>query len=589
MPQLDDSAQLEAALERISTIMYTQPDEAITLCEQVFEAARRLNEPLVHVTAAEHYGIIMDHLGRAIEARNVLFEAMQIAQAARLFANEARLLEQIARSHYSVAEYRQAIQYWARCVEVSDQIGGDTRTWILAKIGLGQVYFAINDVASGLALHQDAVSRIHELDDPHLSTKLMLSFGGGLVQSNRHKEAFDVLQQSLEGCLKHDLSDYAADAYLRLAQIEFYLRLAQIELIAGSADQAMAYLEAGLLHAKKVNFHWCETALLAVQADVYALRGDYAAAMKTIKEAQSVAVAGSFSPMLIQQHFAASRYAKAMGDLATALEEHEQGHDRERRMMTESSAERIVELEEKTGLRPSINRLLIELSNNHLIEEGQLDPAFRLITQEGSRILGVERASVWLLDRETGTLVCRCLCLAGSDGYARETAWRRKDHVVYFERLSDPNPIVAHDALHHPHMVELGKSYFPERDIRSVLIFPIRIASNTVGMISFEAVKSRRNWTLDDILHGNQLMEVAARVVSTYERQQFQEQIEALNAKIMQANEMLEQRVMEKTVSMEKYTVELHELQNKLFEMKQKLTQLEANMASASESGAGAQ
>src|SRR4051812_42872065 len=121
MPQFDDANQLNAALERIEATMHTQPQEAIALCRQVFTDARRLREPLMHVVAAERYGLIMDHLGRGVEGRDVLFEAVQVAQSAHLFVNEARLLEQIARGYYTIGEYRQAIQYWARSAEVSDQ------------------------------------------------------------------------------------------------------------------------------------------------------------------------------------------------------------------------------------------------------------------------------------------------------------------------------------------------------------------------------------------------------------------------------------------------------------------------------------
>jgi len=251
-------------------------------------------------------------------------------------------------------------------------------------------------------------------------------------------------------------------------------------------------------------------------------------------------------------------------------------------MLDVSASERNRELEEKAGLRPTVSRLLVELANNRLIEEGQLDPAFQLITKEGSRILNVGRVSVWLLDRETETLVCRCLYLADQVEFSREANWRRKDCQVYFDRLSDHNPIVAHDAFHHPHTWALEQSYLAPRGIKSMLIFPIRVAGQPAGTISFEATGAQRNWTPDDILNGNQLMEVAARVVTSYERRQFQQQISALNQKMMQANEMLEQRVIERTASLERHTLEMHEVQDKLFHARQKLKQAE-KMAAAGE------
>jgi chromosome segregation ATPase len=44
---------------------------------------------------------------------------------------------------------------------------------------------------------------------------------------------------------------------------------------------------------------------------------------------------------------------------------------------------------------------------------------------------------------------------------------------------------------------------------------------------------------------------------------------------MMQANEMLEQRVMERTTSLERHAVEMHELQDKMYAMRQRLQAME--------------
>jgi len=558
--------QLDATLASIDALMHTQPDEALHLCEQVFVDARKLQKPLAQVVAAERFGLIMDHRGRGVEARNTLFEAVQVAQSARLFANEAKLLEQIARGYYTAGDYRQAIQYWVRCQEVSDQAGKDARTWLLAKVGLAQVYFALNDYYSGLALLEEAESRIQEVDDAHLDAKIKINVGVALGKTGRGKEASVAFLGALEICTRHGYLDYAAESNFRLGQLE---------LDNGMYDAAMTYLDAALVQARQVNYRWVEAHILATQAETYAHRGEYPMAMENINAAQGIATVDGFEHMLADQQFAASRYAEAMGDFQTALREFRGGFDCQQRMLASSASERNKDLEEKTGLRPSVSRLLVELANNHLIEEGRLDPAFHLITQESSRILNVERASIWLLDRQTGTLVCRNLYLADRGEYAREKVWRRKDCALYFDRLTDRNPIVAHDAMHHPHTSMLDLFYLNERDIKSMLVFPIWLAGQTTGILCFEAVGTQRNWTPDDLLHGSQLTEVAARVISGYERKQFQQEISTLNARMMQVNEMLEARIMERTASLERHTVELHEMHDKLYQSRQQLRQAE--------------
>lgn len=577
MQQANLPNALDSMLERIDACMHTQPEEALRICDQVFEQARALRQPVAYVTAAEHYGRIMDHLGRGSEARNVLFAAQQVAQSALLFANEAKLLEEIARSYYTAGQYRLAIQYWARCVEVSDQAGRDARTWILAKVGLSQVYFSLGDFQSGLALLEEAESRIHEVDDPHLDAKIKINMGVDLVEAGRPKEAYAAFLQALDTCTRHEFFDYTAESSFRLGQLE---------VLNGNLDAAMTYLDAALIDARRVNYRWCEAQILGTQADIHARKKDYVKAVSTIKEAQAIAITDGFRHMLAQQYFAAAGYAEASGDFAAALAAYKAGHECER-SLREGSASGNKELEEIAGLRPSVSRLLVDLSNNKLIDEGQLDPAFRLITQEGSRILDVARASIWMLDQQTGTLVCRCLYITTEAKFGSEVPLRRQDCPAYFARIADNSPLVAHDAMHHPHTWELEQSYLKPHDIRSMLLFPIRVTSQTAGLLCLEAVGNQRNWTPDDIAHGSQLTEVTTRVLSSYERKLLQQEINGLNAQLLQANDLLKSRVIERTAALERHNAELHALNDKLYDMKRQFLAVKP-MASLGQLAGGA-
>jgi diguanylate cyclase (GGDEF)-like protein/PAS domain S-box-containing protein len=549
MHQLNDFTQPNEILELIDACMHTQPEEALRLCERIFTDERLSDEPLAYVIAAERYGKIMDHLGRAAEARNTLFAAQQVAQSALLFINEAKLLEQIARSYYSSSEHRLALQYWARCIEISDL-----------------VYFGLGDYASGLDLLVEAESRIAEVNDPYLGAKIKINLGVGFSETNRLPEAETVFLQTLDICSRHQLLDYAAES-------NFYL--GKIGLTVGALDVATAYLDAALLVAHQINYCWCEANILATQAEVHARRGEYRLAIDVVKAAQAIAISNNFLHMLIHQHFAAAGYGEALNDLQTAIVEFKSGRDCEQRVLAGTASERNRELEEKAGLRPSVSRLLVELSNNQVIQLGELEPAFQLIARESSHILAVTRTSLWLLDPQSETLVCRCLYMADRDEFSGEESLHQKDYPIYFKRLTDAQPLVAHDALHHPHIAELEQSYLKIHGIKSMLIVPIRLVGDTTGILCFEAVGTQRNWTPDDIRHGTQLSEVSARVIAGFEHKMYQEQISALNARVMRANEMLEARVMERTVSLERHTVELHELHDQLDELRKKIKEPE--------------
>ncbi|HEY8024156.1 MAG TPA: EAL domain-containing protein [Burkholderiaceae bacterium] len=549
-------------VERIDALMHAQPEEALRLCQQILADAKLALEPLLYVTVAERYGDIMDHLGRAIEARNILFAAQQVAQSALLLSNEARLLEKIARGYYSSSEHRYALQYWARCIEIAEQAeqsDESTKVWVLAKIGLAQIYFGFGDYASGLDLLSDAASRIPDVGDPHLDAKVKINVGVCQLETKQFAQAEAAFLQALEVCRRHDLRDYEAES-------NYYL--AKIELATGALDKAVSYLDTALAISRKMNYCWCEANALAFKAGVLSRQGDNLQAIELIKAAQALAIANSFLHMLIQQHFQAAEFAEAIGDYRMANAENKAGRECEQRMLARTASERTRELEEKAGLRPSVNRLLVELSNNKLIQQGDLDPAFRLIARESSHMLAAARASLWLLDPQSQTLVCRCLYLAGQDEFARMESLHQVEYPIYFRRLAEGRPLVAHDAQHHPHTAELVRPYLMQIDIRSMLVVPILLADQVVGTLCFDAIGAQRNWTPDDILHGTQLAEVAARVIAGFEHKMYREQIDTLNARVMRANEMLEERVREQGVSLERHRSEMHKLQDQLSEMR---------------------
>ncbi len=522
----DPAAQWQPVFDRIDTIMHVQPEDALKLCKEVFVESY-LWEPPTYVRAAERYGKIMDHLGRSSEARDSLFAAQQAAQAFCLPVYEAKVLERLARGYYSGGEYRQAIQYWDSCIEVNNQSGGDAETWILAKVGLAQVYKGAGDHEAGLTMLAEAQSRTAEVGDPHLDAKVKINLAVCLLERQRLQEASAILHEAFAICSEHQLFDYLAESNLYLGKIA---------LAEGTLDRAMAYVDAGLVAARQVNFRWCEAHILAVRAQVFAGSGDFGMALQSVREAQAIATEDGFFDMLIQQHFAAAEYVASLNDFATAFAEHKAGRDCEQRMQVKAPLERGFDPKEQAGSHQSMNRLLLDLSNNDVIDHGELEPAFQLITQAGTQILAVARVSLWLLDAQTDSLVCRCVHLADGTATANDRPMGRADFPIFFDRLVGLPPLVAHDATHHPHTAELAQPYLNVHGIKSILIFPIRLGGQMLGTLCFEGVGKQRNWTQDDQLYGKQLAEIATRVIASYEHKLSREKISALNARLVGTN-----------------------------------------------------
>jgi two-component system NtrC family sensor kinase len=326
----DPALQWQTVFEQIDATMYVDPEQALTLCKQVFVESY-LWEPPIYVRAAERYGKIMDHLGRSSEARNSLLAAQQAAQGSCLPIYEAKILERLARGHYTDGDYKRAMQYWDSCIAVINQTGGDAETWVLAKVGLAQVCKGAGDHAAALGMLNEAQARTQELDDPHLDAKVKINLAVCLIELARPDEASAILLETFKTCTTHQLFDYLAESNLYLGKIA---------LAGGEPERALAFLDAGLAATRHVNFRWCEAHIVAVRAEVFASKGDFDMALQAVKEAQAIAVEDGFSDMLIQQHYAAAEYAAALNDFATAFAEHKAGRACEQRLYGKAPLER---------------------------------------------------------------------------------------------------------------------------------------------------------------------------------------------------------------------------------------------------------
>jgi two-component system NtrC family sensor kinase len=554
MAELIDSLAFSADLARIEHSWHQTPAQARIECEELIHKAREQRDPLSQIYAAELYGKIMDHEGKALEARNLLYEAIQQAQAIHNFPLQARIHEQIARSHYSVGDYRTALQNWLRCIELSELANSEPTTWMLAKVGLGQIYDALGDAETAVVFHQAAAERINEVDDPYLDAKIQINLGVNLKKCARNHEAQNALQHALAICLQHHFHDYTGESYFRLAELS---------IEEGELDQAMAQLEQALIFAKQVNYRWGEANIYSTMAEIYAQRQDWLKALETLHHGQDISIQNDFSHILMRQHIAAASYAEKMFNLPLALAELKAGFEFQQKLTASSQPEQRKELEQQTGLRSSVSNLIIDLANHAAIEEGELANFPIIICQAASQILEVDRVGFWQVDQQNQQLSCICLFDQVSGMPQIEAPLLQSQMPIFFNWLTQHKSLIAHDALHHHDAWDLAEHYLQERGIQSVLAFSIQSDFGRHIMM-FEHIGPQRNWLPDDIQHASQVTDIASRALANHERHTFQNEIHVLNAKLLEANDALEARVLERTQALAQSNQELHLAMNKL-------------------------
>ncbi|WP_051304735.1 ATP-binding protein [Chitinilyticum litopenaei] len=545
----------QQALAEIDAILHSDLERARQACVRLIEASRLQRSPLAHVLAAERYGLIMDHQGHAPAARDVLFEALQVAQAEHLFVKEAGLLEQIARGYYTSGEYRPAIQFWARAVELCEASADADRVWMLAKVGLGQVYDALGDHASAVALHRAALGRIGLAPDAWLEAKIRINLGVNLIHLGDLAEAGVEFEQALQLCNQGHFWDYAAEAHQRLGELAMQ---------AGQPDQAEVHLYAGLATARMVAYRWGEANLLSDIAELQAQAGHLPQALATVLEGAQISEAFGFIHILERQHLAAARYAELLGGYSVALAQLKAGFQLAERIQAAAAPERQRELEDKAGLRPSPGRLLVELSNHPVIDRGNLARAFSEICRQSCAILAVARAQILLIDDSVSAVSTACLYLALEGRTGDGQMWSGKEWPQLADWLAEPEAIIAHDSAHHPLTWSLHARYLQAAGVSSLLAYPIRVPGRLAGLLWLEHVGTQRNWTPDELVHGSQLADIAARALATRERKVFQNEIHQLNVRLMEANQALEERVQSRTRELEQANADLRHAMQKL-------------------------
>ncbi|MGL4996445.1 MAG: tetratricopeptide repeat-containing sensor histidine kinase, partial [Deefgea sp.] len=554
MPELIEPPIFAAEIARIERCWHQTPAQARAECESLIQKAREHRDPLSQIYAAELYGKIMDHEGKALEARNLLYEAIQQAQAIHNFPLQARIHEQIARSHYSVGDYRTALQNWLRCIELSELAHSEATIWMLAKVGLGQIYDALGDAETAVVFHQAAADRIQEVSDPYLDAKIQINLGVNLQKCHRSAEASNALNHALAVCLQSHYHDYTAESYFRLAEIS---------IDQGELDQAMAQLEQALIFAHKVNYRWGEANIYNAMAEVYALRQNWLKAIETLHHGQDISIQNDFSHILMRQHIAAASYAEKMFNLPLALAELKAGFEFQQQLNVSSQPNQRKELEQQTGLRISVSNMIIDLANHPAIEEGELNRFPFIICQAATQILDVARVGFWQIDQEHQQLSCICLFDQATGTPRIEEPLLQAQMPIFFNWLTQHKSLIAHDALHHHDAWDLAEHYLLQRSIQSVLAFPIQSDFGRHIMM-FEHIGAQRNWLPDDIQHASQVTDIASRALANHERHAFQNEIHVLNAKLLEANDALEARVLERTQALAQSNQELHLAMNKL-------------------------
>jgi PAS domain S-box-containing protein len=162
---------------------------------------------------------------------------------------------------------------------------------------------------------------------------------------------------------------------------------------------------------------------------------------------------------------------------------------------------------------------LLELAQSEAIISGDLQRAFQAITEVASRVLAVERASIWLFHEDRSAIRLADLYEATHGRHSAGSVLDASQFPSYFRSLEQEEfAIAAHDAHYDPRTREFSSSYLTPIGIGAMLDAPIRHKGKVVGVLCHEYLGTPRTWTADELTIAVSFATMATLAMEAMER-----------------------------------------------------------------------
>ncbi|HEX7768274.1 MAG TPA: response regulator [Nitrospira sp.] len=167
---------------------------------------------------------------------------------------------------------------------------------------------------------------------------------------------------------------------------------------------------------------------------------------------------------------------------------------------------------------------LRNLAQNDALTSGDLTLAFQAITATCGTLLQVDRASIWLFDKNRLAISQSDLYEQGQHRHRPDITLKVADYAPYFRALAgEEHAISAHDALSDPRTKDFSDTYLRPLGIGAMLDAPIRQKGRVVGVLCAEHVGGRRQWTPYEAHLTSSLATMATLALEAAERREVEQ------------------------------------------------------------------
>lgn len=166
---------------------------------------------------------------------------------------------------------------------------------------------------------------------------------------------------------------------------------------------------------------------------------------------------------------------------------------------------------------------IIKISSSVIRQDVSFQKACQLMNEIAAEVLRVERVSYWKVDLSTRQMECLDLFEKSKKLHSSGEILNLDDYQIYFDSLSRGRTINASDAVYDKRTRELLESHLKPLGIKSILDALVRTSGNIVGMVCFEHIISKRNWTEDEVRFAGELADQFSQLNLKWEHKHFEE------------------------------------------------------------------
>lgn len=202
---------------------------------------------------------------------------------------------------------------------------------------------------------------------------------------------------------------------------------------------------------------------------------------------------------------------------------------------------------------------LLEFSKSKVVNFGTTLEAAQELARLAAHTLKVSRVSIWMYnvkERVLESVVCYDL---RSQKFLEQMTLDLSRYPAYEGALKTTRIIDAPDARTHADTHEFTETYLKPLDIYSMLDVTFSLDGELTGLICCEQQHTTRVWKSEDIIFASSVADITSLAYRNAQRREYERRLRQQSREIARMNEMLEQRVKERTAELQSRNEQLTE------------------------------